>query len=223
MEKREIVYVFDILCVWGYGFLPVLKQIIAEYNEYFNFQTVNGGLHIRNKRMKAKDKLPDDYKNVYQNIKKITGADVTDHYLDDLIQKRDLYLDSEIAAIGINVFKSYRSDIESRLDFIYYLQDKLFREGKDPNTDEFYETAASHFSISPQEFISKMKEKKYEEEAFRDFTFTRKVLKTQAFPSLYLKHSDQEYELLMEGYKHLKTLDKKFKKITDRQTEDNTT
>lgn len=45
-ERSEIIYVFDPLCGWCYGFSPVIKQAYDSYKDKADFKVLAGGMVI---------------------------------------------------------------------------------------------------------------------------------------------------------------------------------
>jgi putative protein-disulfide isomerase len=45
-ERPEIIYVFDPLCGWCYGFSPVIKQAYDTYKDKADFKVITGGMII---------------------------------------------------------------------------------------------------------------------------------------------------------------------------------
>jgi len=43
MEKVKLIYYFDALCGWCFGFSPVISQLEKEFEDRLNFEVISGG------------------------------------------------------------------------------------------------------------------------------------------------------------------------------------
>ncbi|HET8830003.1 MAG TPA: DsbA family protein, partial [Pelobium sp.] len=43
-NKLEIIYVYDALCGWCYGFSDVMTKLYHEYKNDFDFEVISGGM-----------------------------------------------------------------------------------------------------------------------------------------------------------------------------------
>ncbi len=44
MKKGKLIYVYDALCGWCYGFSPVISKIHKEYKDSLEFEVISGGM-----------------------------------------------------------------------------------------------------------------------------------------------------------------------------------
>jgi len=56
VNKQKIIYAFDPLCGWCFGFNAVILKLKEEYNEQLNFEVKSGGLVIGNRICKISEK-----------------------------------------------------------------------------------------------------------------------------------------------------------------------
>ncbi len=48
-KKVKLIYVYDALCGWCYGFSPVMMQLHSKYKDSIDFQVVSGGMITGNR------------------------------------------------------------------------------------------------------------------------------------------------------------------------------
>ncbi|WP_024615306.1 DsbA family protein [Clostridium sp. Ade.TY] len=214
MEKYyEIIYVYDGLCSWCYGFDDVINEAYEKFKDKFNFKIVSGGMFTGEAMVPVKMILKEHYKEGYNRIFEVTGAKITEAYL-ELIRKENYKLNSEKTARALSAFRTYGFKKEDEFKFIKKLQNQIFFEGLNPNYDEFYKSLAQYFNINENEFLSKMKEKSVIEDSIKDFEYA-KMLKVNSFPQVLIKENEKKYYLAAKGYTDLNTLMQRINNIVN--------
>ncbi|WP_237487884.1 DsbA family protein [Hufsiella arboris] len=208
MDKFKIIYVYDALCGWCYGFSPVIRAIHEEYHDQFDFEVISGGM-ITGSRTGPIDVVAPYIKTAYKTVEDTTGIKFGEAFLVHL-ENGEMILDSEKPAIALSVFKSYIPD--SAIEFAHDLQASIYYDGKDPNLDEIYRYLAVNFGIDPDEFIYKMDLEEFKHAAYYDFAMT-KQLKVNGFPALFLQNKDDHFYMLAKGYTDEQTLELRIENV----------
>ncbi len=197
--KPTIIYVYDMLCSWCYGFEKEMKQLYDKYNKAYDFQFVSGGMFPPTKNRRIKDVLGAGFQEAYARVIEISGADITEKYLTGLVQNANYRLDSEITAGAFSTFKTYPNFKGNEINFITQFQYNMYHEGLNPNEEEIYLKTADHFGIAGEEFLQKMKMAEITEDVLKDFDYTQ-ALQVTGFPQVFLKTPGKKYYLLARGY-----------------------
>lgn len=206
MDKYyEIVYVYDGLCSWCYGFDDVINEAYEKLKDKFNFRIVSGGMFVGDSKKFAKDILKEDYKENYKRVSNISGAKISDKFLSEVLRGESYKLDSEKMAYALSAFKTYNPSKADEFRFIKKLQSQIFFEGLNPNYDEFYKALAEYFNINGNDFVERMKVDRVIEDAFNDFEYA-KALQVTSFPQVLVKENEKKYYLVAQGYIDINTL-----------------
>ena len=201
MQKKTIYFVHDLLCSWCYGFEPIMQKFVEKYHTQFHIVFVSCGLFIHKNKQPVQELIPADYRSMYQRVIEKSGADIREDYFTGLIEEQNYLLNSEITAIGLNVFKEYYPDNPvKQIEYTFEFQKLIYQLGMNPNDAEIYETIAVKMEIDPKEFWEKMQNPKYWELAKQDFRITRNIFHNKRLPSLYLEQSEGRYENFVSGF-----------------------
>lgn len=197
--KPTIIYVYDMLCSWCFGFEKEMKKLYDQYKETYDFQFISGGMFppIQNKRIK--EVLGANFHEAYARVIEISGAEISEKYLTELVQDTNYRLDSEITARAFSTFKTYPEFKGNEINFIMQFQYNMYHEGLNPNQDEIYLKTAAYFGLAGEEFLQKMKMAEITDDILKDFNYTQ-ALKVTGFPHVFLKTSEEQYYLLTRGY-----------------------
>ena len=155
--------------------LKNINEAYEKFKDKFNFKIVSGGMFTGEAMVPVKMILKEHYKEGYNRIFEVTGAKITEEYL-ELIRKENYKLNSEKTARALSAFRTYGFKKEDEFKFIKKLQNQIFFEGLNPNYDEFYKSLAQYFNINENEFLSKMKEKSVIEDSLKDFEYAKKII-----------------------------------------------
>ncbi|MBC7914422.1 MAG: DsbA family protein [Pyrinomonadaceae bacterium] len=201
MKGYKIIYVFDALCSWCYGFSPVIKTLFETYQDKFEFEVISGGM-ILGDRAGPIGEVASYINSSYKNIESTTGIKFGKAFLTHL-EKGAMRFSSEKPAIALSVFKSFQP--ERAVVFAHDLQQSIYFDGKDPNHNELYRYLAVNFGIDPDEFEKKLMFEEYHNAAYYDFALA-KQLQVESYPAVLLQESESKFYLLAKGYTDFETL-----------------
>jgi putative protein-disulfide isomerase len=204
----KIIYVYDALCGWCYGFSPVLKQCYENHKADFSFEVLSGGMMI-GERVGSINEIAPYIKTAYKTVENTCGVKFGEAYLKEL-QDGTMILNSELSSIALSLFKQYFPD-QSVL-FAHEIQNALYFDGKDPNKIESFRNIAVNHDINLDEFESKMKLESSKEAAYYDFALA-KQLRVDSYPAVLMQTSDTGFYLIAKGYTDLETLELRIKNV----------
>ncbi len=208
MKQLKIIYIYDALCSWCYGFSPVIKAVFEQYQQRFEFEVISGGLILGNRTGPIGVVAP-YVESAYKRIEEVTGVHFGEAFLRQL-EKGDMIMDSERPAVALSVFKSYQP--EKAISFVHDLQICIHYEGQDPNDEAMYRYLAVNFGIDPDEFVYRMHEETFKQLAYYDFALA-KQLQTQSYPAVFVQSADNHFYLIAKGYTDLSTLELRIKNV----------
>ena len=125
--KPKIIYIYDPLCGWCYGFSPVIRKLEQEYSESIDFDILSGGMVIGDREGLIGDKA-DYILSVIPRLEEYTGVTMGEAYKTKLKDK-SLYQSSMKPCIALEVFKSFNT--KDAITFASDLQKAQYVEGDD--------------------------------------------------------------------------------------------
>src|SRR5690606_754200 len=106
LEKPTIIYIYDAICGWCYGFSPVMKAIYEKYKDKFDFQVLSGGM-ILGDRVAPISQMRDIIKGSYKRVEEASGVKFGDAFINGAVEKGTMIMSSEKPSIALSVFKTY--------------------------------------------------------------------------------------------------------------------
>jgi putative protein-disulfide isomerase len=202
--KPVLFYCYDAYCGWCYGFSPVIKKLVLEYQDIFETEVLSGGM-ILNEKKQPIEVMAAYIQKAYTVVEERTGIKFGKDFLWHIFHPdlSDWYFDSEKAAIALCIFKEYYP--QRQIEFASDLQYALNFEGRDLTDDEAYRHLLEKYSIQPEAFYGKLKSEKYKEMAHYEFELC-KQLKVTGFPCVLLQTGESKFHLLARGYTDYETL-----------------
>ncbi|WP_304062681.1 DsbA family protein [Pedobacter glucosidilyticus] len=201
-KKPSIIYVYDAICGWCYGFSPVMKSLFDNYSDTFDFEVLSGGMMMGEREGTINDVAP-YIKTAYKDVENATGVKFGEAFLTEL-EKGDLYLSSEKPAIALSVFKSYFP--EKAILFAHDLQSAIYVHGLDLRNDESYVYLAEKYQIPAEEFIKKLNQEEFKQAAYYDFALARQ-LQVTGYPAAFIRTGELKFYMIAKGYANLETME----------------
>jgi putative protein-disulfide isomerase len=208
--KDTIVYVFDPMCGWCFGFSEVIKKVAHENDETFYFDILSGGMVVGEREGPIGD-FADYILGAYPRLEKLTGVKFGKPYLDQL-KTKSIYSSSVIPSIAIEVCKEL--NLKLAIPFASALQAKYYVDGLDLREDTVYVSLAKQFGFNPDQFLTLLKSEEMKTRAFNSFKHVN-ALGVNGFPAVLaikngkwyaLSNGYTDYESLKEALEKLKQL-----------------
>ncbi|WP_256012511.1 DsbA family protein [Desertivirga xinjiangensis] len=206
--RPKIIYVYDALCGWCYGFSPAMLALKDLYCDQFDFEVISGGMMTGLQTGPVSVVAP-YIQTAYKTVEETTGINFGEGFLKQ-VEKGSMILDSEKPAIALSVYKSYHP--ENTLQFAYDIQQCINFDGKEPNDDDMYRYLAVNFGIDPDEFVHKMREEEFKQAAYYDFALT-KQLRIDSFPAVLIQSADNYFFLIARGYASQETMELRIENV----------
>ena len=204
----RIIYVYDALCGWCYGFSKVVSAFYENHQYEFKFEVLSGGMMIRD-RVGPIDQIAPFIKTAYKTVEETTGIKFGEPYIMHL-QQGTMILDSEKPSIALSVFKSYFP--EKAVTFTRDLQDAMYFEGRNANENDVYRYLAVNFGIDPDEFEEKLSQESFKESAYYDFALA-KQLQVTGYPAVLVQAGEGKFYLIAKGYTDMNTLESRLDSV----------
>ena len=212
----EVLYFFDVLCGWCYGFSPVIKEFEARHKSDMRFRVFSGGM-MTGDRMGPLDQVAPYVKaGAYKDVEQRTGVEFGEKFKTDIMEPGTEIFSSLEPAIVLSTFKSFESGYD--IPFASAMQKAVYYDGVPPTNMEAFIPYAEPFGVDLQEFKLRLKQVAYHDQAFNDFKICQQF-GIQGFPTTVLLHEDKYY-MLAHGYTDIDTLESRMKSILEANSSD---
>lgn len=207
-SNTEILYFYDALCGWCYGFSPVISAFSEKYQDQIRFRVFSGGM-MMGERSGPINTVAPYIKNRYQDVEERSGVKFGEAFINERLNPGTAVLSSLEPAIAMAVFKSFESGKEIR--FAAALQKAIYYDGILSTDLKAMIPYAVELGIDEQEFRIRLNDPIYHDRAYDDFR-TCQRFGIQGFPSTVLLHEDKYY-LLGHGYTDFESLETRMNQI----------
>jgi len=193
-KNVKIVYVYDALCGWCYGFSPVMNKVYKKYNNSVDFEVVSGGL-MRGEKMGPIGEVAPFIKDGYKQVEETTGVEFGTEFLRNF-EEGSMMFTSLPAAVAMSVFKLYQP--EKAIEYASAIQYAIYFEGMPPEPYDGYAAVASTFGIDAEGFLKQMNKDMLQQQAYADFTIAEDLGIT-GFPAVVIQDGTRLYKV-SNGY-----------------------
>jgi putative protein-disulfide isomerase len=209
VNKQKIIYAFDPLCGWCFGFHNIINTLREEFKEHFDFEIKSGGLVIGSRICKISEKAK-YLKKSMPSVERITGVKFGEKFI-HLLDEGNYISNSIPPSIAFNVFKSFRPDLA--FDIAQAIQKTHYIDGMDLNNIRPYFKVAEQFGIHKYGFMERYEDPMYEQFTLEEFDLV-KGWGAHHYPAI-LFENDVGVEMVSEGYVNYETLKTDFLDILE--------
>lgn len=205
----KIVYVYDALCGWCYGFSPVIKQFYQDHRSDVSFEVISGGM-ITGSRIGPIGEVASYIQWAYKEVEQATGVTFGQGFLEGVLAEGTTIFTSTPLGIALSVFKSHRPN-EAVL-FANALQKAVYYDGLAPQDTVAYAPLAEAFGLDGKAFVAQMQQAEFQALAEADFQRSQQ-LGVSGFPTVFAE-AEGNYYRLASGYTRLSDLESRFATFT---------
>ncbi len=212
----KIIYIYDALCGWCYGFAPAMRDFYQNHkNDFETIDVISGGM-ITGNRIGAIGDVAAYIKTAHKDVENRTGVKFGKHFLDETLEKGTAIFTSIPPAIALSVFKK---EVESNpklageknekvLHFAEDLQGLIYFDGIEPKDYSKYGELAAKYDLDKADFVEKMNNPEYEKLAQQDFQLSQDF-GVNGFPTVVIQKGE-EYYLFARGFVDLIEMERRF-------------
>lgn len=191
----RIIYVYDALCGWCYGFSPVMRRFYDTYTNEFDFDVLSGGM-MTGARVRPIAESMGYIEQAYKVVEERTGVRFGEAYLTNILKPGTYLSDSEKPGMAMTLFKAV---LPARaIEFAGMIQNALYRDGMDLNVDANYGALVEPFDIDPDEFVAHLSDPPIREQTWAEFHLVSQY-QINGFPSVIIEQGNQLF-LVAGGY-----------------------
>lgn len=194
-KNIEVIYAYDALCGWCYGFSYDLNKVVDSLGSKVKFTLINGGLFAGSRSVKM-GQINAHIKRNMPSVTHITGVPFGTSFINGVLEESDYSYDSWKSSVAIMVIKEMLP--EKTFELASNIQKAFFLEGKDIQSDHVYEHLISNYPINKEEFIKKLNSLEFAKKTEQEFKKASQYGFT-GYPSCLLQKEDTTY-VLSHGY-----------------------
>lgn len=202
MEKDKIIYVFDPMCGWCFGFGKVMEDFHKEYKDSLEFDVISGGMVVGDKEGPIGE-FADYVLGAYKKIEEYSGMKYGQPYLDQL-KTKSIWTSSVKPAIAIETFKAFNT--KDVIEFSHAVQKAYFVDGKDLRDESVYIELLKPYGIDETAFIKKLNNEEMRKQT-NDWFQTAANWGVTGYPTVVFVHKGKYYAIA-KGFTDLETLKK---------------
>jgi len=190
-EVMKIIYVYDALCGWCYGFSPVLHQFQEKYKDDVTIEVISGGMITGNK-IGPIGEVASYIRWAYKDVENATGVKFGVEFLNKTLSKGEAIFTSLPPAIALCIIKE--TNPLSSVAFAAELQKAIYYDGMEPENLAAYGAIGAKYGIDQELFIAKMKDPFYRQLAEEDFRKSSS-LEVTGFPSVFIEKNGRYFKI----------------------------
>ena len=194
-EKPEIIYVFDPLCGWCYGFSPVIKQAYDTYKDKADFKVLAGGMVIGD-QIGPIGRISEFLKKATANVTQRTGAVFSPLFLDTILTEGKQVLSSMEPSIAVQICKTEKP--ERIFEFMSELHKDIYISGLKTSIPTDYKRLAEKMGFDSEKFIYDVQNDNYIRRTEQDFE-EASALGINSYPAVLLRYK-QDIKVISRGY-----------------------
>ncbi len=212
----KLIYIYDALCGWCYGFAPTMRDFYQKNkNAFETIEVISGGM-ITGERIGAIGEVAPYIKTAYKDVENRTGVTFGKPFLKDILEEGSAVFTSIPPSVALSIFKKEAQNNpklageknEQLLHFAEDLQKLIYFDGIVPQDYTKYGELAEKYDLDKTDFIEKMTNLEYEKLTQKDFQLS-KDFGVNGFPTLIIQ-KEEEYYLFARGFVDLTEMEKRF-------------
>ena len=89
-SDMKLIYYFDALCGWCYGFSPVMSKVQEKYSGKLDIEVVSGGLFLGKRAGGVNEVAPHIKAGAYKSVERRTGVKFGQTFLEDVLKNGNM-------------------------------------------------------------------------------------------------------------------------------------
>lgn len=210
--QDTLLYIFDPLCGWCYGFSPVMEELAEQHAGDVHFEVVSGGM-VLGERIGPIGEVAPYIKDAYKRVEQMTGVTFGESFLQDMLEKGEATFSSWEPSLALSAVKAEYP--EQALAFSAALQKAIYRDGLPPTEAETFRKLSQDFGWPPEHLSELMQQESVAEATRADFKLSEE-LDVTGFPTVLFRHGEQWY-VLTRGYTSLEQMEAGIQQIRNKE------
>jgi len=106
-KKMKVIYVYDALCGWCYGFSPVISKLHERHQEELEFEVLSGGM-VTGERIGPIGEVAGYISQAYKDVERAAGVTFGEGFLKGILAEGSAIFTSIPPAVALTVFKQHQ-------------------------------------------------------------------------------------------------------------------
>lgn len=201
MNKPVLIYAYDPLCGWCYGFHPVMEKLAGRFSDDLDIEVIAGGLAVGENVQPISEGF-DYIPAASKQVESVTGISFGEPFY--LLAKEGSYIyNSEPSCMAQTVMNELAPG--HALSFAGMMQEAIFKHGKNLNRWETFAELFEKFSVDVAEAKKRYQSESIKQKTRQHFEWC-KDNGASAFPTLLLKIGE-EVGVMSRGYRPYDTIE----------------
>lgn len=201
MTNPTLIYAYDPLCGWCFGFHPVMEKLAQRFKNDLDVVAIGGGLAVGENAQPIEEGYS-TIREALSRVEQTTGITFGQNF--KMLAEEGSYLyNSEPSCRAQTVVNELRPD--KSLEFAGVLQHAIFKDGKNLNEWNTFSELMSEHSMNTHKAEELFNSSAIREKTKEHFDWCKQN-GASAFPTLLLKMGD-EVGVLSRGYRPFDTLE----------------
>jgi len=202
--KVKLIYYFDALCGWCYGFSSTMEKVEQVYGDQVEIKVISGGLFLGNRAGGVNEVAPHIKAGAYRSVEMQTGVKFGKPFLDDVFGEGKMTLNSMPPTIALCIVKEKFP--EQELKFASTILKAVYFDGLDPIDVNGLAGYAEKIGFDKAEFILFMNDSKFQKLAEQEFEIFHNS-PYSAMPAIVLEKGGKQFPITRGyvGFENLKT------------------
>jgi len=197
----KLIYVYDPLCGWCYGFSPVIKRIEEHFRDQMTFEVISGGM-ILHERVGPLSVVAPYIKEAYKRVEQTTGVSFGEIFLKDLLGAGDMMMNSWPGSMAMSIFKSTFPHMA--ISFASDIQKAIYLDGKSPEDVKHFTWLASQYGWKSDLFEQLFDDEDLKYATKQDFQMAQD-LQASGYPTVLI-YTKEQYFMVARGFTDFPTL-----------------
>jgi putative protein-disulfide isomerase len=191
----KIIYVYDALCGWCYGFSSIMEKIFQYYCQEHEFTVISGGM-IRGERVGELGKVAPYIQSAYKKVEETTGVRFGEKFIQGALAEGTMIMTSEPAAIAMAIVRKVQP--QNVIPYAGMLLRAVYHDGV--NVADICEFApyAERVGVENAYFLQEIFKPEYEDIVRQEYDYLA-AIGVSGFPTLLAQKGDKLYGLA-RGY-----------------------
>ncbi len=203
-EAMKLIYVFDPLCGWCYGFSHVITEFAVAHPE-MDVEVVAGGMVLGERVGPLADIAP-YLRGAYKNVEERTGVTFGEAYLNELFGEATMTMDSEPPSRALAAFRAINPNEHAVLRFASAIQKAIYYDGVAPRDVSAWVALAVQNGLDARAFEAAYNDPATEKAMLSGFGKSD-ALGVTGFPTVVVAHNEKLYAIA-RGYADLAALER---------------
>jgi len=203
-NKPELIYVFDPLCGWCYGFSPVTLKIKERYGDTLDYNVYAGGL-VLGDRVATIDEKFGFIKEANHRVEALTGTKFGEGFKKNILANSSTYVLNSVPPGKAFVILKQQNP-EKAIEIAHDIQHAIYWDGINIHDVNAYTPVAEKYGMDAGTFSVRFADTTTISLLQKDFEMGA-YYQANGYPHVLLRKGEQYY-LLARGYSSFEDLQK---------------